>query len=556
MISTKTLEHKVFSLADKEIRLFWTNHSLQSYKDHGRVPRGLRVYKEPAQYKDDLFFFDAWKKLHLKHSLEIMQLVLDRNRTEYESVTTELCKAKTELRSRLSESQFQSFSKKLEKKMLLTQMEVTHPPGQDEAVEEESKARNGHRSKAFSASPKPPPPPLTLCLQHAPSLHHPRPTPRDSQTPYHSYTADTGSERSSSGHSRRRHHRYCYDRYLSSSSSSSSGCYAAHFHKRIGHIQHGIDVRNPSKISPSVPDDFQAIDFAKCLTEVHRQQQLGRQPPKDHHQQRPPKDHHQQRPPKDHHQQRPPKDHHQQRPPKDHHQQRPPKDHHQQRPPSDHHQQRPTSDHHQQRPTSDHHQQRPTSDHHQQRPTSDHHQQRPTSDHHQQRPPKDHHQQRPTRGHHQQQPPTSQPAQTAASVSSLRSPNRTAEDPSSWSGFSVCQDGWISLNRTCYSISEEKKSWEESRRQCVELQGDLAIIGPSQTILTGYIQNLRKEFWVGLRKEKRDLYIGELWYWVDNTIEENIPEDSADLCVKLGERLSPESCSSQLPRICQRPEGK
>ncbi|KAG8535402.1 hypothetical protein GDO81_028628 [Engystomops pustulosus] len=124
MMSTKALENRVSLLADKEIRLFWTNHSLKSYSDSNRVPRGLRIFKTAAQYQDDQVFMQRWKDLHLQHSLNVMRLVMGRNEIEYTKVTDELCKARTELRTRLGEIQFSIFTKKLEKKLVFTQMEV------------------------------------------------------------------------------------------------------------------------------------------------------------------------------------------------------------------------------------------------------------------------------------------------------------------------------------------------------------------------------------------------------------------------------------------------
>ncbi|KAG8593370.1 hypothetical protein GDO81_000803 [Engystomops pustulosus] len=124
MMSTKALENRVSLLADKEIRLFWTNHSLKSYSDSNRVPRGLRIFKAAAQYQDDQVFMQRWKDLHLQHSLSIMRLVMGRNEMEYTKTIEELCKAKTELRTRLGETQFSVFIKKLEKKLVFTQIEV------------------------------------------------------------------------------------------------------------------------------------------------------------------------------------------------------------------------------------------------------------------------------------------------------------------------------------------------------------------------------------------------------------------------------------------------
>ncbi|XP_069601431.1 natural killer cells antigen CD94-like [Ranitomeya imitator] len=123
---------------------------------------------------------------------------------------------------------------------------------------------------------------------------------------------------------------------------------------------------------------------------------------------------------------------------------------------------------------------------------------------------------------------------------------------SSLSGCNVCSVGWLLLNQNCYYFSEDKKSWTESDQLCKSVRADLVTIKPSQIILTGYVQSLKKDFWVGLKKESRDRYPGELWYWSDNTIEETIQEENSDFCVKIGLKLMTESCSMELLRICEK----
>ncbi|XP_073418608.1 C-type lectin domain family 2 member L-like isoform X3 [Dendrobates tinctorius] len=119
-------------------------------------------------------------------------------------------------------------------------------------------------------------------------------------------------------------------------------------------------------------------------------------------------------------------------------------------------------------------------------------------------------------------------------------------------GCNVCSVGWLLLNGKCYYFSENMKSWTESDRLCKSAQADLATVKPSQIILTGYVKSLRRDFWVGLKKESRDRYPGELWYWSDNTIEETIQEENSDFCVKIGQKLMTESCSTELLRICEK----
>ncbi|KAM4053943.1 B-cell differentiation antigen CD72 isoform 1-T2 [Anomaloglossus baeobatrachus] len=125
-------------------------------------------------------------------------------------------------------------------------------------------------------------------------------------------------------------------------------------------------------------------------------------------------------------------------------------------------------------------------------------------------------------------------------------------ETSSFSGCDVCPHGWLLLNGMCYYFFEDRSSWTESDRLCRSVRANLATIKPSDIILTGYVKSLRNDFWIGLKKERRDRYPGDLWYWSDNTIEESIQEESSNFCVKIKETLLTESCSMKLPRICER----
>ncbi|XP_056384004.1 regulator of nonsense transcripts 3B-like isoform X2 [Hyla sarda] len=121
VLSLKNLEFKVLALAEKETRLFWTVNSLRSYVDCERVPRGLRAYKEPSQFSDDPEFVHTWKNIHQEYCMQMLRAVIDRNEQEYTKVTEELLKTKTELRTRLDEEKFHTFSKKMERKIVALQ---------------------------------------------------------------------------------------------------------------------------------------------------------------------------------------------------------------------------------------------------------------------------------------------------------------------------------------------------------------------------------------------------------------------------------------------------
>ncbi|XP_077117037.1 uncharacterized protein LOC143773497 [Ranitomeya variabilis] len=123
-LSTKSLEFKLFNLAEREVNLFWTNNSLKSYSDCGRVPRGLRVLKDLSQFKENAQFIKEWESILLKCSQDLLQLVLQQNMANYDTVNMELTKTKEEIKTRLSVNQWSLLEKKLDNKMVILQADI------------------------------------------------------------------------------------------------------------------------------------------------------------------------------------------------------------------------------------------------------------------------------------------------------------------------------------------------------------------------------------------------------------------------------------------------
>lgn len=124
VLSTRVLENRCMSLSEKEVKLFWTNNTLQSYVDNQRAPRGLRSYKEVSQYHEDKDFVIKWKQAHLDHSLNLLKIVLERSKTEYDQVCNDLESVKKEIQARLTEAQWQLIQRKIEKKLIPIQNEI------------------------------------------------------------------------------------------------------------------------------------------------------------------------------------------------------------------------------------------------------------------------------------------------------------------------------------------------------------------------------------------------------------------------------------------------
>ncbi|XP_029622374.1 C-type lectin domain family 4 member E-like [Salmo trutta] len=74
-----------------------------------------------------------------------------------------------------------------------------------------------------------------------------------------------------------------------------------------------------------------------------------------------------------------------------------------------------------------------------------------------------------------------------------------------------CQEGWRYFDSSLYFLSTEKKTWEESRQDCLERGADLVIINSKEEQTFLFTIHLRA--WIGLT----DSVTEGTWTWVDGT---------------------------------------
>ncbi|KAM9398472.1 uncharacterized protein ACWYII_031035 [Salvelinus alpinus] len=75
----------------------------------------------------------------------------------------------------------------------------------------------------------------------------------------------------------------------------------------------------------------------------------------------------------------------------------------------------------------------------------------------------------------------------------------------------TCSDGWKKFEYSCYFLSTEKKTWEESRQDCLERGTDLVIINSKEE--QEFLFTFKKRVWIGLTDRETE----ETLKWVDGT---------------------------------------
>ncbi|XP_073418292.1 uncharacterized protein [Dendrobates tinctorius] len=108
-----------------------------------------------------------------------------------------------------------------------------------------------------------------------------------------------------------------------------------------------------------------------------------------------------------------------------------------------------------------------------------------------------------------------------------------------------CPPGWHQIGELCYYLSTQKKSRISALDDCEKRSATLAKVGDERSTLTELIRRKDGNYWIGLYKNNG------FWEWPDGTIKTDLQVRSPQVCVKAGPLLSPESCRTALPWICE-----
>uniref|UniRef100_A0A8C9TZ47 C-type lectin domain-containing protein n=1 Tax=Scleropages formosus TaxID=113540 RepID=A0A8C9TZ47_SCLFO len=127
-----------------------------------------------------------------------------------------------------------------------------------------------------------------------------------------------------------------------------------------------------------------------------------------------------------------------------------------------------------------------------------------------------------------------------------------------------CPMGWVDFNSKCYYISTEKKSWDDSRSDCIARGANLVIIKSLQE--QNFLFTHNKRIWIGLSDKEHE---GN-WKWVDGTQlttsywakgepnDHHQQEDCAELNINFGAPLNWNDlpCNQKYHWVCKKEPGQ
>ncbi|XP_059363612.1 CD209 antigen-like protein D isoform X1 [Carassius carassius] len=120
---------------------------------------------------------------------------------------------------------------------------------------------------------------------------------------------------------------------------------------------------------------------------------------------------------------------------------------------------------------------------------------------------------------------------------------------------SDCGKGWLRFENTCYFLSQNRFTWQQSRKECQRMGGDLAVI-TNERVQMYLSRKGSLHYWIGLN------HLGtNEWTWINNTAltvrywgDQSFPGECGILAGNEPPERSwrPSSCSLYLQYICQK----
>ncbi|XP_068202893.1 perlucin-like protein [Palaemon carinicauda] len=128
------------------------------------------------------------------------------------------------------------------------------------------------------------------------------------------------------------------------------------------------------------------------------------------------------------------------------------------------------------------------------------------------------------------------------------------------SEYLPCEADWLKLGASCYFLSVDTSTWQESRRKCIALDSDLVKVTTDEE--NNFLRDLVKghNTWVGLT----DLHVEGIHAWTDGTVHPMIkswwrdsePNSSEEKCIHYttakDNRWNDIDCNREYRYICEK----
>ncbi|XP_068203053.1 CD209 antigen-like protein C [Palaemon carinicauda] len=128
------------------------------------------------------------------------------------------------------------------------------------------------------------------------------------------------------------------------------------------------------------------------------------------------------------------------------------------------------------------------------------------------------------------------------------------------SEYLPCDEGWLKLGASCYFLSVDNSTWQESREKCIALDSDLVKVTTDEEY--NFLRDLVKghNTWVGLT----DLHVEGVHVWTDGTVHPMIeswwghgePNNSEERCIHYfptkDDRWNDKRCHIEFRYICEK----
>ncbi|NXA38235.1 CLC4D protein, partial [Eudromia elegans] len=75
-----------------------------------------------------------------------------------------------------------------------------------------------------------------------------------------------------------------------------------------------------------------------------------------------------------------------------------------------------------------------------------------------------------------------------------------------------CPKEWKLFQKSCYYISTDNMSWNDSRENCTRMGSHLVVIKTEAEQVSAGLREMTRNYYIGLSAQK----VGE-WHWVDQT---------------------------------------